>query len=106
MAFAVWCAIAAFLMVPTAHADPMDMDNQYLSMLDRDGISNRSGAASAIDGAHFICEQRMDGVSESSLISKVYQLSQLDQIKSAAMVHDAELAYCPGYYGGSSGAVA
>lgn len=96
--------IAGFLVAAGAHADPTDLDNQYLAMLRRDGVTSSSGAADLIQGGHFICQERMAGNSESAVVSMVYQGSKIVHIEVArAAVYDAEQVYCPGYYVGGAG---
>lgn len=93
---------AALYGIGAAHADPMDLDTQYLSLLDRDGITNGAGASSAIAGGHYICSLRMGGTTEADAIAMVYRVSQLSSVHSVAMVRDSEQVYCPGYLTGGS----
>jgi Protein of unknown function (DUF732) len=106
MAFAVWAALAAFILAPQAQADPDSMDSQYLALLERDGIASSSGAVTKIQLGHQICSYRMDGNSEASVVQLVYTYSHLDYSTSVAFVRDAEQVYCPGYLSGGGGSYA
>lgn len=97
MAFAVWTMITAFLLCPMAHADPQSMDEQYLALLNRDGIGSSTGITAMIASGHAVCADRMQGYTEDQTIHMVYVNSPLNQSLSAAVVRDAEQVYCPGY---------
>lgn len=103
MAFGAIIA-AAFMAIGQAHADPVDLDMQFLAMASRDGITSSGGASDLINGAHEVCRERMAGVSESTIVSEVLQGSKITHISTArAVVYDAEQVYCPGYYVGGAG---
>jgi hypothetical protein len=84
-----------------SHADPMSMDDQFIALAQRDGFASHSGYAGLISVAHQVCSSRMNGASETVIINAVFSESELTHYSTAAaLVHDAEQVYCPGYYGG------
>lgn len=99
MAFGALLA-AAFMAVGSAHANPNDLDNEFLSRLQRDGVTYSGSITGELETAHWICAHRMAGVSEVDVATYIYQNSPLDRSHTAALVVDAETVYCPGFVTG------
>ena len=80
-----------------AHADP---DDDFLSALHKQGITNQFGDQGLINLGHQICDQRAEGYGETAIMSwgKSHGNKMTDQ-DVKVIVNSAEAAYCPEYIG-------
>jgi hypothetical protein len=83
----------------TAYADATD--NQFLSSLKAEGITDHVSPAHAIEAGHMVCQKLDEGMSPTEVADDVVESSSMPAYHAGYFVSSAIKAYCPQYTPGA-----
>jgi len=87
--------------VSTARAD--SNDQKFLSMLQKEGITDHVSASHAIEAGHMVCQKLDGGASPSDVATDVVNSSNMPAYHAGYFVGVSIKEYCPQYTSKASG---